>query len=426
MGSEDAAATAGEAVARASAHAHRARTRRLRAAVVVAGAVLCAASAVVGAWPDEARAWVAAALLALPAAGIGLRALAGLTAHREQPLPDPGFGLPPDLATTRAALLALEARLEHAPVALWRVEGTAVQPLNVAARRLLAPGGASDPAALQARLGAAPAGGRAQVAFDTDRGHERALLASAAVAVAGDDPAQAPRIVALMPIEAELETETLDAWQQLVHVLTHEIMNSLTPIASLARSAHELAGEAADPDLATALEAIARRSAHLVAFVESYRSVSRWPAPQRTAVVVAELLAGVQRLLAPVWAARGGDVVVSVEPGSLQLMADAAQLEQVLINLAKNAAEATEATPQPRLEISARLVRGGRLQLVVADNGPGVPPGLESRIFTPFFTTRAQGTGVGLSVVRHLVHGMGGTVRHGRRASGGAAFILTF
>lgn len=107
-------------------------------------------------------------------------------------------------------------------------------------------------------------------------------------------------------------------------------------------------------------------------------------------------------------------------------MADAAQLEQVLINLAKNAAEATVETRAPRLEINARLVRGGRLRLEVADNGPGVPPGMESHIFTPFFTTRAQGTGVGLAVVRNLVHGMGGTVRYGKRANGGAIFILTF
>lgn len=432
MGSEAAAGGEGAAAPatlprqRPSEAWHRQRSRRLRATVVAAGAVLCACCAAVAAAEADPRAWVAAALVALPAAGLGARALARLSAHREPALPDPGFGLPPDLLAARAGLLALEARLEHAPVALWRVEAEAVLPLNVAARRLLAPGGASDVPALQAQLRAAPAGGRAQIAYDSDRGHERALLASAAVAVGGDEAAPGARVVALMPIESELETETLDAWQQLVHVLTHEIMNSLTPIASLSRTAHELLPADADPDLATALDAIARRSAHLVAFVESYRSVSRWPPPARDAVALQPLLAGIERLVAPAWVARGGSVQFSVEPATLQLVGDAAQLEQVLVNLAKNAAEATAETAQPQLQVSARLVRGGRLRIEVADNGPGVPPGLEARIFTPFFTTRAQGSGVGLAVVRHLVHGMGGTVRVARRPAGGACFVLTF
>ena len=143
-------------------------------------------------------------------------------------------------------------------------------------------------------------------------------------------------------------------------------------------------------------------------------------------MAVRPLLLAVQRLVAPAWEEAGGAVDVTVEPATLALRTDAAQLEQVLINLAQNALQACAGRPAPRLSIDARLSRGARLRLTVADNGPGVAPGLEQHIFTPFFTTREGGSGVGLAVVRQLVHGLGGTVRHAKRPGGGACFVLTF
>jgi C4-dicarboxylate-specific signal transduction histidine kinase len=131
-------------------------------------------------------------------------------------------------------------------------------------------------------------------------------------------------------------------------------------------------------------------------------------------------------LLAPEWLQRGGRIAFSVEPASLELMADPGQLEQALINLLKNAADATQAVAAPTVSVSARLVRGGRLRIEVLDNGPGVPDALASHIFTPFFSTRKQGRGIGLALVRRLVHGNGGTVRYARSVSTGARFLLTF
>jgi C4-dicarboxylate-specific signal transduction histidine kinase len=237
---------------------------------------------------------------------------------------------------------------------------------------------------------------------------------------------QAWRLAALAPIESELETETLAAWRQLVQVLTHEIMNSLTPIASLAASAPALLQAGERDELEAALATLARRAAHLQAFVERYRSVSQPLSATLADVELEPLLQGVQRLIAPAWATAGGTVEVTVEPPTLALRTDAAQLEQVLINLAQNALQACAGRPAPQLRIEAGLSRGARLRLCISDNGPGVAPGLEGRIFTPFFSTRADGSGLGLAVVRQLVHGLGGTVRHARRAGGGASFILTF
>jgi C4-dicarboxylate-specific signal transduction histidine kinase len=115
-----------------------------------------------------------------------------------------------------------------------------------------------------------------------------------------------------------------------------------------------------------------------------------------------------------------------VEPETLTLMADSGQLEQVLLNLLSNAAHATALVEAPMVHVSARLIRGGRLAIEVRDNGPGVPHGLERDIFMPFFSTRRHGSGIGLAVVRNLVQGMGGSARHVKPASGGAAFVLSF
>ncbi|WP_296951685.1 PAS domain-containing sensor histidine kinase [uncultured Massilia sp.] len=335
--------------------------------------------------------------------------------------------------------LALEAHLEHAPIALFLVDDGAgagddgrVAPLNASARKLVAPGRASDPADLYRQLLAQPGGRRALLQFETERGAERGLAALSSLTVHG----RPRRLAALMPVESELEAEALNAWRELVRVLTHEIMNSLTPVASLSRTARELLDDAdADAalpadvgaDLAVALDAIGRRADSLVAFVTGYRSLSDL-APARPEVVRLEALFDrVAALAAPAWRARGGDAVFAVEPASLELVADPGQLEQALLNLLKNAFEATAANPGGgRVRVEARLVRGARLRIEVSDDGPGVPDALLAHIFTPFFTTRKQGGGIGLAMVRHLVHANGGTVRYARSLAGGARFVIAF
>lgn len=333
-----------------------------------------------------------------------------------------------------ASVLALEARLEHAPIALFRImHGSGagqVAPLNASARRLLAPGRASAPQDLHELLAAQPVGQRRLITFDTERGGERALVAISALSVQG----AAQRLAALMPVESELEAEALNAWRELVQVLTHEIMNSLTPVASLSRTARGLLDEASaglpediHADLGIALDAIARRAASLVDFVGSYRSLSTVPQAQPQRVPLEDLFDRLSALLAPQWQALGGQVVFSVEPASLEVMIDPGQLEQALINLLKNAAEAMAGGARPpRAVVSARLSRGSRLRIEVADNGPGVPEALAAHIFTPFFSTKKQGRGIGLAMVRHLVHANGGTVRYARSVGEGARFMLTF
>jgi signal transduction histidine kinase len=401
---------------------------RIVAALSGAGVLACAFGA--GVLLSSPRLVVLCAIGAavlLVVCGSSLRAL------RRAPPVEARSSLSPDQQSLLDNALALEARLEHAPIALFRLDGShgdgPVTPMNANARKLVAPGRAVDPAGLYGQLLAQPADRRGMIGFDTERGAERALVAVCTLSLHG----KPQRLAALMPVESELEAEALNAWRELVHVLTHEIMNSLTPVASLSRTAREMLDEfrASLPedvgsDLATALDAIGRRADSLVDFVGSYRSLSNVPEARPERVHVAELFDRVSALVGPGWRARGGRTKFIVEPESLELVADPGQLEQALINLLKNAADATAQTAAPEVAVSARLGRGSRLRIEVADNGPGVPAELTTHIFTPFFTTKKHGGGIGLAMVRQLVHGNGGTVRYARSVGSGARFVITF
>jgi len=407
--------------------------RRLKAASMLcaAGSTLLGVGA--GVVHDSPRLVVLCALAALPLLWTLWRCLDRLAMLRHPKPLEPKAVLTIEQQHLVDSALALETSLEHAPIALFRIEGASgegrVAPLNGNARKLVAPGRAADPAALFRLLAAQAGNSRSLIQFDTERGVERALLALSTLALQG----RAERLAALMPVESELEAEALNAWRQLVHVLTHEIMNSLTPVASLSRTARDMLDDcrpALPPDvghdLVTALDAISRRADSLADFVASYRSLSNVPPARPERIQVSRLFERVRALVAPLWRARGGEVLFSVEPGSLELVADPGQLEQALINLLKNAFEASAGIDAARARVSARLVRGGRLRIEVQDDGPGVPPELAPHIFTPFFTTKKQGGGIGLAMVRHLVHENGGTVRYARSVGAGARFVISF
>jgi C4-dicarboxylate-specific signal transduction histidine kinase len=332
----------------------------------------------------------------------------------------------------QSQLLELESRIEHAPIALFNLYDMGgnkqVTPLNGNARRLIAPGRSSNVQQLYTQLKEQVAGQRSTILFETEQGLERALLASNTVLING----QHQVMIALMPVESELQLEAQNAWLKLIHVLTHEIMNSLTPVTSLSNTAQELlienqyALQALDyQDLSIALDAISRRASGLVEFVSGYRSLSNVPAAKPERVQLATLLARLHALSIPAWSQRGGKINFCCEPDNLTVIIDPNQLEQALINLIKNAAEATANNNAPELTIHAKLSRGARMRLEISDNGPGVPEELISQVFTPFFSTKEHGSGIGLALVRQLIQGNGGTVRYAQRLQGGAQFIIT-
>lgn len=224
-------------------------------------------------------------------------------------------------------------------------------------------------------------------------------------------------IVAVQPIQAALSSVELAAQADLVRVLTHEIMNSMTPVVSLAGTAARLiAGvEAADhPDIAdarTAIETLERRASGIMHFVEAYRAFSRPPTLQRRRFAAGPWAAEIARLFAA--SAQGGTarLTLDVTPDDIMLDGDPDLLAQVVINLLKNGAEAAAGHAEaPAVTLTIALIRGGRTLLTIADNGPGIPPALAEEVFLPFFTTKREGTGVGLSLARRIVTAHDGAI----------------
>jgi signal transduction histidine kinase len=221
------------------------------------------------------------------------------------------------------------------------------------------------------------------------------------------------KLVSLQNIQSELEEKEMEAWQNLIRVLTHEIMNSVTPIASLASTVNDwldmkkAAGDeiGADEigDMRGAVQTIQKRSEGLLHFVDAYRSLTRIPRPNFKIFRITELFAGVEQLLRASFKEKTVNLNITVEPESLELTADPEMIEQVLINLLLNAIQAVDDHPNAGISLAARLDDGGRVIIQVADNGPGIVPEVLDKIFIPFFTTKPDGSGIGLSLSRQIM-----------------------
>jgi nitrogen fixation/metabolism regulation signal transduction histidine kinase len=250
----------------------------------------------------------------------------------------------------------------------------------------------------------------------------RAMLAQAAAFTA---EGRRLTLISLQSVAGELDAVELKAWQDLVRVLAHEMMNSLTPICSLSEGlAAQLARPDADPaEVASSLEVIARRSAHLMSFVDRYRRLTELPKAEPERIPAAGLVAGLDRLMAPMMAEAGVDYASSVAPKRLALQADPDLLEQALINLLKNALEAVRGEPGAAVRLACRIEEGQAV-LVVEDNGPGLPAADPEQAFVPFFTTKAGGSGVGLTLARQVALAHGGRLEHLARQPHGAIFRL--
>jgi nitrogen fixation/metabolism regulation signal transduction histidine kinase len=239
------------------------------------------------------------------------------------------------------------------------------------------------------------------------------------------------RVVAVQPIQGELNAVEIAAQSDLVRVLTHEIMNSMTPVTSLAQSAAGLMGEVDKgdnplvSDARAAVETLARRADGVMHFVESYRQISRTPVVRRRAFEVLPWARELESLFRAGDGTEGVALSLDVNPDRLTLDADPDLMCQVLINLLRNAAEAArDHSAAPAVALSFAAVAGGRVQIEVADNGAGVPEALRQDVFLPFFTTKAKGTGVGLSLARQVVLAHRGSIGLGTSDSGGALFRI--
>jgi two-component system, NtrC family, nitrogen regulation sensor histidine kinase NtrY len=312
----------------------------------------------------------------------------------------------------------LGAIVDDAPSALLTIDGDGkVEVLNKSARQLFARhplNRMKDLEGLGPELEAAihlPPGTRKITRLILEGVPQKAIFASAQVARL-DQPVT---VLSILPVQSELGALEVAAQADLVRVLTHEIMNSLTPVTSLARTGAELVATAAkrDDQLAdakTATETVARRAEGILRFVESYREFAQAPDIHRRQFKAATWAEEIMRLALANATERDIEALVEVEPRTMSLNADPELLAQALLNLLRNSIRATAELDHATVVLEVAREPQGHFRIEVRDNGPGIPQERREDIFLPFYTTHRGGSGVGLSFARQVALAHGGSI----------------
>ncbi|NWJ52292.1 MAG: ATP-binding protein [Bacteroidetes bacterium] len=246
-------------------------------------------------------------------------------------------------------------------------------------------------------------------------------------------------LVSLQDISSVLEEKEVESWQKLIRVLTHEIMNSITPISSLAQTVREIMLEENEKlaalrpleqedldNIANALDTIQRRSQGLLNFVELYRNLTRIPRPNFRYFSLKDLVIRVRQLMLSRFEKDHISFHVIINPEDLMLTADPDLIEQVLINLILNACDAVKENENPEVILSAASSNNSRITVEIRDNGTGIKPDLLDKIFMPFFTSKRNGSGIGLSLSRQIMHLHKGTIHVKSNPGHSTSFTLSF
>jgi nitrogen fixation/metabolism regulation signal transduction histidine kinase len=230
-------------------------------------------------------------------------------------------------------------------------------------------------------------------------------------------------LLSVQDIKNELDEKELDTWRKLIRVMMHEIMNSITPITSLSESLGGYFysnGEVKSPSeidektIATTirgLEVIREQGKSLISFVDSYRKLTRLPKPEKKPFIVKNLIENINILSDSFEFSEQIEIGFEVNPEELEILADEKLISQVLINLVKNAFQANAENAGAKVKIVSGLGENGRPEIRVIDNGPGIPEDVLDKIFIPFFTTKENGSGIGLSLSRQIMQMHGGTLK---------------
>lgn len=265
-------------------------------------------------------------------------------------------------------------------------------------------------------------GEKQQLSFSTERGVSN-LSVDASEMIVRDTPL---RIIAMNDVHEELDEKENESWIRLIRILTHEIMNSVAPITSISDSL--LSEKEQIPVSAReGIEMIRTTSRGLVRFVESYRQLTRIPAPNCRPFYLRPFLERMRTL-----ALQGQEksvpvsIEIDVEPTDLLLYADEDQIGQVVLNLLKNALQALSGEGQGEIRIEAREAERGAIVVDVSDNGKGMPAEVAENVFVPFFTTKQDGSGIGLSLSRQIMRLHGGSLILKSTRPEGTVFRLTF
>lgn len=243
------------------------------------------------------------------------------------------------------------------------------------------------------------------------------------------------KLVAFQNVSEALDETESKAWQKLLSVMTHEIMNSVAPISSLAetlknRLQHSVAGISERPDgledLELGIDTIKRRSEGLLKFAETYRNLNKITTPNVKKVYVRDLFENLHQLMIPTLQQKHIELEVILKDPELSVQADTNLIEQVLINLLVNAMEAVKDKRDARIVLSAYAAPANKVILKVADNGSGMSHEILDKIFIPFFSTKKSGSGIGLSLCKQIMMLHKGNIQAQSIEGEGSAFMLQF
>jgi two-component system, NtrC family, nitrogen regulation sensor histidine kinase NtrY len=246
-------------------------------------------------------------------------------------------------------------------------------------------------------------------------------------------------LVSMQNISAELDAKEIESWQKMIRVLTHEIMNSITPITSLASTVHEMTirreegkimmnklDEEDIESVDSAITTIRNRSQGLLNFVEVYRDLTRIPKPNFRYFRISELFDRCRLLLKPKMEELGIACASKVFPPDLMITADPDLIDQVVINMMLNAIDAVKEVENPVISILATINSANRVVIDFHDNGSGIMPDIMDKIFMPFFTSKKHGNGIGLSLSRQIMHLHKGSILVRSKPEEGTVFTLVF
>ncbi|MCZ8022381.1 MAG: ATP-binding protein [Cyclobacteriaceae bacterium] len=230
------------------------------------------------------------------------------------------------------------------------------------------------------------------------------------------------KLLTMQNIQGELQKQEAEAWQNLTRVLRHEIMNSITPISSLTSTLREILehdlkkenenyvlNDETTSDLKEGLSTIENRSKGLIKFIDAYREYTSLPKPTITTVNLKNLIEKVSNLMKEELKRTSIEFSYACSSDYLTIQVDEEMIEQVLINLLKNAKEALQETKQPKLNVLAHY-QDNAVKIEITDNGPGIIKEAIENIFVPFYTTKRTGSGIGLSLSRQIMQLHGGSL----------------
>lgn len=248
-------------------------------------------------------------------------------------------------------------------------------------------------------------GDKLQTQFHTERGTVHLALRVSGIRIKDEEP----RIIALSDINRELDEREIDSWICLTRVLTHEIMNSLTPVTSLSETLLALPG-AENEEMKQGLETIRTTGKGLINFVMSYRKLTRLPSPEPSLFYVLPFLERMIKLAQHQHPCPNITLSILEAREDLIVFADENLIAQVVTNLLKNAIQAIGDAPRGRITLKAWCDPQESIRIEIANNGPAIPPDAAEQIFVPFFTTKEEGSGIGLSLSKQIMRLSGGTL----------------